>query len=186
MRDINIKEIAVNNYIYNIKRQEFAQMWKESSLAELASKKDKYNIELLEKEIKSGLYTLNYARVFDVLFKLSIYEVGFLNFLQHFYLKDKVAYTNSTFKLMLQDILNIMYLKQKINMEKYSFVLRDTLDSFVIDKSQLNTELVLTLPEDTKMLAPHEELCNVVETIGWKGLVLITNLIYRVNIIRNS
>lgn len=184
MREIDIRQVAVNNHIYNLKKKELDKN-QELTIGNDNNTyyKDNEKIDQVRKYIDSGAYVLNYEPIFVLLFSTKMFKEGFLNFLKKEYLNDKEAYTTATGNLILQDVLNVMYLKENVNFEKYSYVLSETNEKYITDKEQqLNKKLILTLPEGIGMLSPNDELVNVIKTIGWKNLYLMITLINKVNI----
>ena len=181
MREVDIKQIAVNNHIYNMKKSELHNI--DTKIETNYYTTDKDQVVILQKIIDSGSYILDYRTIFKALFKLNIFRYGFMNFLQREYLKNNKCYTTATGNLILQDVLNVMYRKQFVNFEKYNYLLTETNEAIIVDKDeQLNKELILKLPEDVAMLAPYDEIVNVVNAIGWKGLSTMVKLIYKVHI----
>lgn len=180
MKEVDIRQIAVNNHIYNLKKQELKNTYPVSSVDNYKDGERKVKIR---KIIKSGSYVLDYRPLLTELFSLNIFYAGFLNFLQRNYLKDKKSYTTATGNLILQDIINVMYLKEKVNFQKYSYILSETNETYITDPDeQLNKELVLKLPTDITMLTPFDEIINAVSVIGFEGLLTIIELVEKVNI----
>jgi hypothetical protein len=181
MQEVDIRQIAVNNHIYNLKKKELQRG--NTRIDSIAYKNDTEQISLLKKIVESGSYILDYETPFKVLFNLGIFRSGFMNFLQINFLKDKKSYTTATGNLILQDALNVIYLKQPVNFDKYRYVLSETNESIITDKdNQLNKELILKLPDTATMLTPADEIINIISIIGWRGLVTMIELIYKVNI----
>lgn len=183
MREIDIRQVAVNNHIYNLKKDEIKNNDELTVFNKTHKYKDKEAMEQVRKFVESGAYVLDYTTMFSLIFKTRMFEEGFLNFLQKYYLKDKKSYTTATGNLILQDVLNVIYLKEPVNFEKYAYILTETNEQFIVDRDkQLNKELRLTLPEGIGMLSPNDEVVNVVKTIGWKNLVLMMTLVNKINI----
>lgn len=182
MREIDIRQIAVNNHIYNLKKTELGINTKIESDYNTT---DKAKVLLIKKMIESGSYILDYKVIFNNIFDLSIFRNGFLNFLQNNFLKDRKSFTTATGNLILQDALNVMYLSQPVNFDKYKYVLSETNEAIITDREhQLNKELILKLPDGVSMLTPADEIVNSVIAIGWKGVGDMIELIYKVNIER--
>lgn len=183
MREVDIKQIAVNNHIYNMKKEELNH--NDTKIEGKWANIDKERVLTLKKVIESGSYILDYKIIFEIIFKLEIFRVGFMNFLQRMYLKNTKSYTTATGNLILQDALNVMYLKQYVNFDKYKYILVETNEAIITDReNQLNKELILRLPENATMLTPYDEIVNIVNTIGWNGLSTMVQLIHKVNIHR--
>lgn len=180
MREVDIKQIAVNNHIYNMKKNELD---KNTKIEKKWDTDDKNRVEALKKMVDSGSYILDYSTIFEVIFKLDIFKRGFMNFLQSSYLKNSKCFTTATGNLILQDALYVMYQKQYVSFEKYNYILVETNENIITDsQNQLNKELILKLPEGSTMLAPYDEIVNAINAIGWRGLVNMIELIYKVDI----
>lgn len=182
MREVDIRQIAVNNHIYNLKSQELANKQASTSIDLHTNSNDKDTLVAIKKYVESGAYILNFVPILEKIFSLAIFEEGFLNFLKKSYLSDKISYTTASFNLLLQDALNVIYRREKVSFDKYSYLLLEKQENVVTSDSQLNKELDLKLPADAKMLTPYDEVITIINVIGWNGLAQMLDLIYKVNI----
>lgn len=180
----NIKSLAKNKFYLD----KIAENYKYSNFAISVIFRDScttdekrlYNIVLAMLENKTYMHDI--GKVLRYIYGLPLFRNGIMGNLRM--LIDNPCYTTNLYKIIVQDIVEVVYGTKKTDFYKYGFLLDvNDKENVVLKENDLSTELEITVPSHD-IPRPTDEVKNIIKTSGWMGLYYIIKLLYNMPVKR--